>query len=210
MPRFGVVCTLARCAKIARTLMEPEAASNTVLLSVSLRTDRDQFLRRTCPSCGRDFKTEADAADLQWALEAYCRRAGVEIGETGEAENSAPPHIRCPYCGHDGEINESLTEETAQYLKRILYREVVLPKMNNFFSGLEDSIGTGPHAGGMFSISVEFKHSPLTRPVRPIHGPDAPNFKIVTFMCCGKKIKISEQWRSLDICSFCGAEVAVI
>jgi hypothetical protein len=135
----------------------------------------------------------------------------MEIGETGGGERSAPPHIRCPYCGHDAEVSESLAEEAVEYLKRILYREIALPKMNALFSGLEDSIGGGRHSGGgMFSISVEFTHTPLTRPVRPIHGPEPPDFKIVVFLCCGKKIKVSEQWRSLDTCSFCGAEVAVI
>ena len=38
--------------------------------AVSLKTDRDGFLRRCCPECGRDFKREINAADLQWELAA--------------------------------------------------------------------------------------------------------------------------------------------
>lgn len=189
--------------------MESQAAPQNIQLSVSIKTDRDHFLRRTCPSCGRDFKTEANAADLQWALEAYCRRAGVEIGGRAAEENSSP-RIRCPYCQHDEEASNTFTEETVQYLKRILYREYVLPKLNRVFSGLEDSFGQHRASGGFLSISMEFKHNRIMQPVRPIHGPDSCDFKIVEFLCCGKKIKVSEGWNALNICSFCGTEVAVI
>jgi sarcosine oxidase delta subunit len=189
--------------------MEPQTAQQNIQLSVSIRTDRDHFLRRTCPSCGRDFKTEANPVDLQWALEAYCRRAGVEIGGR-DAEDGSSSRIRCPYCQHDEETSRTFTEETVQYLKRILYREYVLPKMNRLFSGLEGSLPRQRASGGMFSISVEFKHNRMMQPVRPIHGPDSSDFKIVVFLCCGKKIKVSEAWNALSICSFCGTEVAVV
>ena len=189
--------------------MEPQIGPQNIQLSVSIKTDRDHFLRRTCPSCGRDFKTEANPVDLQWALEAYCRRAGVEIGGRA-AEECSSSHIRCPYCQHDEETSRTFTEETVQYLMRILYREYVLPKMNRLFSGLEDSFGRQRGSGGMFSISVEFKHNRIMQPVRPIHGPDSSEFKIVVFLCCGKKIKVSEDWNALSICSFCGTEVAVV
>jgi len=189
--------------------MKPGTAPQNVQFSVSIKTDRDHFLRRTCPSCGRDFKTETNLADLQWALEAYCRRAGVDIGGRASEENQ-PSRIRCPYCGHDDETSRTFTEETVQYLKRILYREYVLPKMNSLFSGLEDSFGGSRRSGGMFSLSVEFKHNRIMQPVRPIHGPDSSEFKIVTFLCCGKMIKVSEDWDALGICSFCGTDVAVV
>jgi hypothetical protein len=189
--------------------MEPPTAPPDIQLSVSIKTDRDNFLRRTCPSCGRDFKTEANPVDLQWALEAYCRRAGMEIGGR-LAEESSPSRIRCPYCQYDEETSRTFTEETVQYLKRILYREYVLPKINGLFSGLEDSLGRRRGSGGMFSISIAFKHNRIMQPARPIHGPDSSDFKIVVFLCCGKKIKVSEGWNDLSICSFCGTAVAVI
>jgi hypothetical protein len=189
--------------------MEPPGNSHTLQLSVSIATDRDHFLRRTCDSCGLDFKTEADAADLQWALAAYCRRSGIDIGEPANAGVS-PMRMRCPYCGYEDEVSHTLTEETMEYLKRIMYREYVFPQMEKLFSGLEDSFPGSRHSGGMFSVSVEFKHSRGIQPVRPIHGPDSSEFKIVTFLCCGKKIKIMEGWNDLEACSYCGTPVGLV
>jgi hypothetical protein len=101
------------------------------------------------------------------------------------------------------------TEETVTYLKRVLNRELVIPLLNKFAAGLEKSIGGGMHSGGLFSVSVEFKHSAPVLPVRPIHGPEPADQEIVTFLCCGKKVKISEGWTGLRTCPFCGAEVAL-
>jgi DNA-directed RNA polymerase subunit RPC12/RpoP len=105
---------------------EPVSPCDTLTFAVSLSPDRDHFLRRACPSCGREFKTEADPAELQWALAAQCKRMGVEIGEQGGDERNAP--IRCPFCGHEAGGAEMHTEETVDYLKRLIYREYVLPQ----------------------------------------------------------------------------------
>jgi hypothetical protein len=102
------------------------------------------------------------------------------------------------------------TEETIAYLKRIVQRECVYPMMNKFFSGLEDSFGGARHSGGMLSISLEFEHSRSIRPVRPIHGPEPADLKIVKFLCCGKSVKILDSWNDVRACSFCGAEVALV
>jgi len=142
------------------------------------------------------------------SLESYCRRAGVPIGERPSPEGT-PTRIHCPYCEAENELSQTYTEATVAYLKRILYRDFVLPQMNAMFAGLEDSIGSR-HSGGMFSISVEFKHKRGVQPVRPIHGPDSAEFKIITFLCCGEKIKVSETWNGLRLCPFCAAEVAIV
>jgi hypothetical protein len=45
-----------------------EPAENTIQFNLLISPDRDGFLRRTCASCGRNFKTEIDPADFAWAL----------------------------------------------------------------------------------------------------------------------------------------------
>ena len=100
-----------------------------------------------------------------------------------------------------------LTEETMTYLKRIVYREYVLPQLNRMFAGLADSFGGSKRSGGLFSVSIEFNHSRAILPVRPIHGPEPSDMKIVTFLCCKKKIKLSEHWSDVPSCSFCGTRV---
>jgi hypothetical protein len=88
--------------------------NNQQQFAVSLKTDRDGFLRRCCPKCGRDFKAEINAADLQWELEVQCRRMGIEVGEESSTE---PAQLRCPYRAHVAPPSEMHTEETVDYLK---------------------------------------------------------------------------------------------
>lgn len=185
----------------------PETDGQSVRFAVAIATDRDQFLRLTCSECGRDFKTEVDPGDFQWALASQCRRMGLEVG--GEDGDLGPPRIRCPYCGHEDSKAEMQTAETVEYLKRILYREYVLPQVNQMFSGLEDSIGGGDSSGGIFSFSLEFKHNRQVLPVRPLHGPEPADMKIIDFTCCQRKMKVSEGWGGVDLCCFCGETVAL-
>jgi len=103
-----------------------------------------------------------------------------------------------------------LTQETAEYLKRIAYREYVVARINDLFSGIQDSFGGRGHSGGLFSISIEFKHTRSVLPVRPIHGPEPSDLMIVTFLCCGKRIKVSEGWTGINVCSFCRTEIVLI
>jgi hypothetical protein len=186
-----------------------DPSDDRVTFAASISTDRDQFYRRACPSCGREFKTQVDPSDLQWALAAQCRRMGLEVGE--EHTDDAPAdRIRCPFCDHEAPGSEMHTDETVEYLKRLVYREFVLPQMNKLFSGLEDSLGHGHRGGGFLSISLEFKHSRSLLPVRPIHGPESADMTIVEFLCCSKRIKIPDSWRDLQACSYCGAAVVLI
>ena len=192
-----------------REQLTTEGSNDLIQFAVSISTDRDGFMRYTCPSCGRDFKTQIDPADLQWALTSYCRRSGVEIGGA-TAEPTAPRRLWCPYCGDCAESREMLTEETASYLKRIAYREYVLPLINRMFGGLADSLGGRKQSGGFLSVSIEFKHTRSPLPVRPMHGPEPADLKIVTFLCCDKKIKISEHWFDVPLCSYCGTRVELV
>lgn len=192
--------------------MEEESQTeDKVQFNLSISTDRDHFFRRTCPSCGRDFKTEVDPADLAWALGSQIRRVSLEIGvDSASVADGAPPdNLRCPYCHHIAEASEMHTEETVEYLKRFAYRDYALPMINKMFSELEDSFPGGSSGGGLFSISVSFKHERSPLPPRPIHGPEPADMKIVDFLCCGKKIKIRDRWEDVSLCSYCGEPVTL-
>ncbi len=190
--------------------MEPEnTAEGAFRFAVSVSRDRDQFFRLTCPSCGRDFKILIDPKDLQWAMSSYCQRLGCDLGPE-DPDQASSTRLRCPYCGLEDDCVHMHTEETRTYLTRVINRELLIPFINKWASGLEQSIGGGARSGGLFSVSIEVKHSPSLLPVRPIHGPEPTGFKIVTFLCCGKKVKISDNWTDVRVCSFCGAEVALI
>ena len=194
--------------------MEDQRSTNdNVQFNLSVSTDRDHFFRRTCLSCGRDFKTETDPADLAWALSSQIRRVSLEIGvEPCEiAKQDTQDNLRCPYCQHVAEASEMHTEEMIEYLKRFAYRDYALPLIDKMFSELEDSLGSGSRGGGrLFSISVSFKHERSLLPPRPIHGPEPADMKIIDFLCCGKKIKVADKWLDVSVCTFCGTPVNLV
>lgn len=176
-------------------------------LGLSINLDRDDFLRRTCPSCGRDFKTEADQADIEWAIGSQVRRVGAEIGADLQTEvEPSHEHLTCPYCCAASEASETLPEEAINYVRRFAVREIVTPLLNRMFGDLEDSIDGG--SGGF--ISVSFKHTRGTDEPRPIHGPDAPDMKIVEFLCCGERAKVADEWRNVSLCIYCNTEVTLV
>jgi hypothetical protein len=187
-----------------------DASENQISFNVSIGTDRDKFLRRTCPSCGRDFKTEVDSADLAWALTSQIGRASEELGlpAVSTPEDTKESQLRCPYCHHVAAGSEVHTEETIDYLKRFAYRNYLIPKLNEMFSDLEDSFGRGGGgSGGFISISMSFEHEPIVLPPRPIHGPEPADMTIVEFLCCGRKMKIADRWTAVTECIYCGVEV---
>ncbi len=185
-------------------MQEPES-DNKVQFHLSISADRDKFLRRTCPACGRDFKTQIDEADLAWAVAPQFRRMGLEVGtQDHETEESSEPKLHCPYCSHNTEASKTLTNETIDYLQRFVMREYILPMTDNLFSGLDD---IGSRSGGFLSIKIE--HTRSIFPPRPIHGPEPPDMMIVEYLCCGKKAKVSDGWKSVDQCVFCGTSVVL-
>jgi hypothetical protein len=102
------------------------------------------------------------------------------------------------------------TVETVEYLRRLVYREYILPQINSTFAGLEDAFRGGGHGGGFLSISFKFTQTRSPLPVRPIHGPEPADMKIVAFLCCGKRIKVPEAWSAIEGCSYCKTPVRLV
>lgn len=111
---------------------QPESEDgNEVKFHISVVLDRDGFFRRACDSCGREFKTEAEPEDLQWAL-AQCRREGVETEPRTDAAGAVET-LRCPFCDHEALGRDMHTDETVEYLRRLVYRDLVIPQLNAVF-----------------------------------------------------------------------------
>lgn len=189
-----------------------DSSEHQVRFSLEISTDRDGFLRRTCPSCGRDFKTEIDPSDLSWALNTQIQRVSEEVGVSPAeiAQEGTPDNLRCPYCQHEAESNDMHTEETVEYLKMFAYRDYALPMLDRMFSDLEDSFGDRGGGGGLISFSISFKHERSPMPPRPIHGPESADMKIVNFLCCGKRIKVADMWDDVGVCTYCGTQVVLV
>lgn len=188
------------------------SSEHQVRFNLEICTDRDRFLRRTCPSCGRDFKTEVDPADLAWALNTQIQRVSEDVGVSPAevAQGGTPEELRCPYCRHVAESSDMHTEETVEYLKLFAYRDYAMPLIDRMLSDFADSFGSRGGGGGLISFSVSFKHERPPVPPRPIHGPEPADMKIINFLCCGKRIKVADRWGDVDACTYCGAQVTLV
>lgn len=184
---------------------EAETDEQTSRFNLTFSLDRDGFMRRTCSSCGRDFKAEANASDFATALQPYFREAGLEIGVREEEENGGEKeYLRCPYCSHRAESSEMLTEELVNYTERLILREYLLPMINQHLAQTADSFGSGTRNS---PVSVSLEHDPGVRAVRPISGPEPPDMTIVHLLCCSKRIKVSHGWYKLSHCPYCDTRV---
>ncbi len=175
--------------------------------------DPDGFFRRTCPSCGREFKVKAPPEDIAFSLQPAFSEIGLEIGETtmGQSEDDEnEKSVYCPYCGHKAEQSETLPEELVLYVKRWAMREFVLPQLRQMTAELERTFSSSHlRSGGLFSISVTFKGDDSTLPPRPIAGPEQPDMKRVCLLCCHTEMKVLDSWLATVICPSCGTEAAL-
>jgi len=185
---------------------------DSVRFSITFALDKDECFRRTCPNCGRDFKTQADPADLSSILQPAFRRIETEIGEislsAAEGETSQQ-YLSCPYCNYRAESGDMLTNQFQVYLKRFVNREYVLPKINKMFSDFANGLKSSSRSNSIikFEIKADFDN---TFPPRPISGPESPDMTKVEMLCCGRMIKIYDDWFDLEKCPFCETEVRII
>lgn len=185
---------------------------DSVRFSITFALDKDEYLRRTCPSCGRDFKTQADPADLSSMLQPAFRRIEAELGEmfvSAAGGETKTQYLSCPYCNYRAESGDMLTSEFQSYLKCFVMREYVLPKINNMFSDSANGLKSSSRSNSFikFEIKADFDN---TLPPRPISGPEPPDMTKVEMLCCGRMIKIYDGWFDLEKCPFCGTEVRII
>ncbi len=184
--------------------MEADSAEErSVQFQVNVSSDRDGFLRRTCPECGRDFKTSINEVQLSHFLQAEITHVGKEMGliadEEADEEASA---LICPYCRHRARSHDMLPDELLHYLILQIKRQIIYPMIDKTFGGLADSIGRNNF------IRIEYSGGLL--PPRPIHGPEPADMKIVHLICCSERIKISETWNGMEQCPYCGEAIVFV
>lgn len=183
-------------------------AEDVTRFNLTFSLDRDRFFRRTCPNCGRDFKTQIDEADLVMSLQPAFRQMGLEIGaeQSAEKEDEPKEHLYCPYCEYFAESSDMLTQIFVSYLQRYVTREFILPQINKMFSDFDSkSRSSGSRSKG-FGIEMKLEYSKSVLPPRPISGPEPPDMIIVELLCCNKKIKIIDGY-ALNLCPYCGTNV---
>ena len=109
------------------------------------------------------------------------------------SEGSDKPISFCPFCGHN-DTGCWWTPEQAEYFSTKAAEEVVGPELEKMARDFNHK-----SSGGLISMNMEVSHSP-TPP-----APDEPDddWPVVTFECCGERIKYDGQNEELR-CIICG------
>jgi len=175
-----------------------------IAFNISLPLDSDQFLRRECPLCLRQFKIETQEADrqslIERELEAYLLQEGLEIrAESADATEADEDELWCPYCGQTAPRNQWWTQEQIAYIHvfgynimaQIINEQLIRP-MKRKFSGRQR---------GLISIKFEGKEMEYQE---PWISPEPDDMTIHTLPCCGLRVKVDDDWSRPIYCYRCG------
>lgn len=175
-----------------------------ILLQVSLPLDSDQFLRRECPFCRRQFKIETTEMDRQSLVEQQIQAYLIEEGVTAQKEESDVADeesslVLCPYCGQVTSADRWWTQEQIAYIHvfahnimaQIVNEQFIRP-MKRQFSGKR---------GGLISIKFEGKEMEYQD---PWISPENDDMTVHALPCCGLRVKLNDDWSEPFHCYRCG------
>jgi hypothetical protein len=93
-----------------------------ISISLQLPLDKDGFLRRECPYCGRQFK--------QWQ-------------DKHHKTQESPESYYCPYCYSSADANAWYTAQQIEYIQQQAMAEVVGPNLYRLQEQLEQASQSG-------------------------------------------------------------------
>lgn len=150
-------------------------------VSISLPLD-DGFLRRECPTCGRQFKWWSHDAD----------------GQPAEAEPA--PFYFCPYCGVQSDPDSWWTQEQLDFAEA----SMAGPVTRMIADELEGVARRSSSGFISFSVHREAEQDPPD----PLFEPD--DMIIVEPPCHPiEPLKVDEEWSEALHCLACGASFSV-
>jgi hypothetical protein len=173
-----------------------------IQMNISFPTDDENYFRRQCPLCRKEFKVLLDKKELKdlakegietFMLERKSEREGVEETEKSE------PEFTCPYCGQLSPASDWWTDEQKAYIgvyveniaTRLINEELIRPLKRNFGRSSTDFV----------KIRVDAQER---RMKEPWISPETNDMEIFDLPCCTRKIKIKEDWTGKVHCFFCG------
>jgi len=145
-----------------------------ISLPLSLPLDKDGFLRRECPHCGRQFK--------QWRT-------------TCDEEQEGPEVYYCPYCYVSADANSWYTEQQREYAQQQVMAEVMGPLLRGFHKQIE-KIGQS----GLLSIKTTSRVPMEPEPL--VEFDDMMRLGFPCHLA--ESIKVDEQWDQEVACTVCG------
>jgi hypothetical protein len=144
-------------------------------LKMSLPLDSDNFLRRQCSHCERQFK---------W------------LPNSAEQTTPSPSHYKCPYGHQAAPKDEWWTHEQLAYVKELATQKIVGPMLNTFQNDLERL----NHPGSLIKVNVSVSNS---REPAPLTEKD--DMRRVDFSCHpNEPLKVLDEWKEPVGCLICG------
>ncbi len=157
------------------------------------------FFRRECPYCRRQFKVEVNPDDLtalaERLLEAY---ATGDDASSQKAEDDTLEALRCPYCGQQASVDEWWTSEQLAYVQVVL-ENLAADAINKAMRGLKRHARSS--RSQLVSIKVDVKEM---RRKEPWISPEDGSMRVFDLACCGRRIKVLDDWDDTVYCVFCG------
>jgi hypothetical protein len=170
--------------------------------TLSFPLDEGGFFRRACPLCRREFKVQMRREELGGLIDHQVRSfllmAEADSAGEGDAEDAEADHW-CPYCGQNSPRGEWWTEDQVAYIHTAL-RNIFARLLNEHLIGpLNREFGRS--RGSMISVRFEGKKLPEEEMWVSPEPDDMTRFMLP---CCGREIKLEDDWLGPVHCFYCG------
>lgn len=171
-----------------------------IIFNISLPLDSDEFLRRECPLCKRQYKIAVTPDEtksfIQKEIENYL--VENELMEKDDDESSEEVEYWCPYCGETAKASAWWTEEQLEYIKIFSYNYMA-ETLNKEFTDWKRQFSR--MGNGLFSVKLDFKEMPYKE---PWISPEVDDMVLYDLPCCMIKIKLEDKPTNRIYCYKCG------
>jgi hypothetical protein len=148
-----------------------------IQIPISLPLDSDGFLRRECPTCGREFKWRPTPEEEQ----------GEAAPESG---------YLCPYCAVQAPLDSWWTKPQLEAVSSTAYQKVVKPALDDMAKSMESA--------STESIKIT---TTTTEPPEPPPLSEPDDMRRVEFACHpAEPIKVVDTWSHQVHCIVCDEE----
>ena len=115
--------------------------------------------------------------------------------------------IQCPYCGYRASPEEFITDERNEYLVGVIEEKIIRPALEKMFGSIARTTATSSLSAGSSGLFMSSTHS--VPPPMPLEGPEPNDMISVKLLCCGRRVKVFENWYDIDHCPYCGTSIKV-
>lgn len=146
---------------------------------MSLPLDSDDFLRRECPTCEREFK---------W------------LASQDDDESTAAPEdgYFCPYCAIQAPPDAWHTKPQIEMAKVIAMREVMGPEIKKLERSMRH---VGKNSGGLIEANLDYQLPDAPEPLT-----EDDDMRRVVFACHPEEpVKVLDDWSRPVSCLLCGS-----